>query len=167
MQVFFLQLLPLETSIQLLVYELLYQLFYMLLNLYSCPFVLYNYSSQMFKGCYSKVYVVTFCNNVFKSHCTKSEVFQFPAGLVTLTEEILNGKLNFLCSVSHFSALFSNFSTVSIFSVNSQTNSICSFRKRILQFKQYTCKVKINLYFSTILSLVLRIGHTDHKKYAY
>ena len=32
-------------------------------------------------------------------YCTKNEVFHFPADLVTFTEEILNGKLHFLCSV--------------------------------------------------------------------
>ena len=31
-------------------------------------------------------------------HCTKNEVFQETADLVTFTEEILNGKLHFLCS---------------------------------------------------------------------
>ena len=31
-------------------------------------------------------------------YCTKNEVFHFPADLVTFTEEILNGKLHFLCS---------------------------------------------------------------------
>ena len=32
-------------------------------------------------------------------HCTKNEVFpHFPADLITFNEEILNGKLHFLCS---------------------------------------------------------------------
>ena len=31
-------------------------------------------------------------------HCTKNEVFQETADLVTFAEEILNGKLHFLCS---------------------------------------------------------------------
>ena len=31
-----------------------------------------------------------------ETHCTKNEVL--PADLVTFTEEILNGKLHFLCS---------------------------------------------------------------------
>ena len=31
-------------------------------------------------------------------HCTKNEVFQKTADLVTFTEEILNGKRYFLCS---------------------------------------------------------------------
>ena len=54
-------------------------------------------------------YFETF-RKVHKKHCTKTEVFhygclqeirpnqQFPADLVTFTEEIRNGKLHFLCS---------------------------------------------------------------------
>ena len=46
-------------------------------------------------------------------HCTKNEVFQETADLVTFTEEILNGKIHFLCSDSasssnRFPKLFTN-----------------------------------------------------------
>ena len=37
-------------------------------------------------------------------HCTKNEVLQDTAYLVTFTGEILNGKLNFLCSAWFFGA---------------------------------------------------------------
>ena len=38
------------------------------------------------------------CFFLLRNHCTKK--MQFPADLVTFTEEILNEKLHFLCSVS-------------------------------------------------------------------
>ena len=44
---------------------------------------------------------------------------QFPADLVTFTEEILNGKLHFFCAVSKFEILL-----VKIFSVKQNPNKI-------------------------------------------
>ena len=46
----------------------------MVLNVYSCPFVPYNYSSQIFKGCCSKICGVIICNNV--AMVFKSATFQ-------------------------------------------------------------------------------------------
>ena len=41
---------------------------------------------------------MTFSIKDFFSKCDQIRSFQFPADLVTFTEEILNVKLNFLCS---------------------------------------------------------------------
>ena len=47
----------------------------------------------------------------YTSHCTKNET----ADLVTFTEEFLNGKLHFLCSVTgHFSKTCAHFSNIAV-----------------------------------------------------
>ena len=57
--------------------------------------ILYQYIENAYLFSLKWEVNLSICNSV---HRTKNEVPRFPADLVTFTEEILNGKLHFLCS---------------------------------------------------------------------
>ena len=62
---------------------------------------------------------------------------RFPADLVTFTEEILNGKLHFLCGASQFQAWFE----IEVSQLRSATPDV-TYRNRVLQICSNECRIR-------------------------